>query len=62
LYRRLKARGVLVLSGHHFFPGLEQPSAHMQECLRVSYSQPPANVRAGINAIADEVRRAFAGG
>jgi len=21
LYRRLKARGVLVLSGHHFFPG-----------------------------------------
>jgi len=61
LYRRLKARGVLVLSGHHFFPGLERPWAHARECLRVSYAQPPGNVLAGIEAIAEEVRRAFAG-
>jgi valine--pyruvate aminotransferase len=61
LYRRLKARGVLVLSGHHFFPGLEQPYAHTQECLRINYSQPPDSVRAGIAAIAEEVRRAFEG-
>ena len=60
LYRRLKARGVLVLSGHHFFPGLDQLESHAQECLRVNYSQPAANVRAGIDAIAQEVRRAFA--
>ena len=61
LYRRLKARGVLVLSGHHFFPGLDQLESHAQECLRINYSQPAANVRAGIDAIAQEVRRAFAG-
>jgi valine--pyruvate aminotransferase len=52
---------VLVLSGHHFFPGLEQPYAHTHECLRINYSQPPESVRAGIAAIAEEVRRAFEG-
>jgi valine--pyruvate aminotransferase len=61
LYRRLKARGVLVLSGHHFFPGLEEPWAHADECLRVSYAQAPEAVEAGIRAIAEEVRRAYGG-
>jgi valine--pyruvate aminotransferase len=59
LYRRLKARGVLVLSGHYFFPGLEHAGRHTHECLRVNYAQPPENVRAGIAIIAEEVRRAF---
>jgi valine--pyruvate aminotransferase len=59
LYQRLKQRGVFVLSGHHFFPGLEESWSHAQECLRINYSQPRENVRAGIRAIADEVRRAF---
>ncbi|HVN41908.1 MAG TPA: valine--pyruvate transaminase [Steroidobacteraceae bacterium] len=59
LYRRLKARGVLVLSGHHFFPGLDRPWPHSRECLRVSYAQPAEQVRAGLEAIAEEVRRAF---
>lgn len=60
LYRRLKARGVLVLSGHHFFPGLEAPWQHQHECLRVSYAQPAAQVRAGMAIIAEEIRRAYA--
>jgi valine--pyruvate aminotransferase len=60
IYRRLKQRDVLVLSGHHFFPGLAQQSAHRHECLRLSYAQPLANVRAGIAILADEVRRAYA--
>ncbi|KAB2856467.1 MAG: valine--pyruvate transaminase, partial [Bauldia sp.] len=38
LYRRLKARGTLVLSGHHFFPGLEEDWPHRHECLRISYA------------------------
>lgn len=59
LYRRLKARGVLVLSGHHFFPGLADDWPHRDECLRVNYSQPPANVAAGVRIIGEEVRRAF---
>jgi len=60
LYRRLKARGVLVLSGHHFFPGLEQPWPHRDECLRINCSQAPEAVRAGIRLIAEEARRAYA--
>jgi valine--pyruvate aminotransferase len=59
LYLRLKARGVLVLSGHHFFPGLEQAWAHTDECLRINCSQAPGDVQAGIRAIAEEVRRAY---
>jgi valine--pyruvate aminotransferase len=59
LYQRLKARGVLVLSGHHFFPGLDQPWVHRDECLRINCTQAPDSVRAGIQLIADEVRRAY---
>jgi len=60
LYLRLKARGVLVLSGHHFFPGLADSWPHRNECLRINCSQDPASVRAGIRLIAEEARRAFA--
>jgi len=59
LYQRLKKRGVFVLSGHHFFPGLDEPWPHAHECLRINYSQARDSVRAGIAAIAEEVRRAF---
>jgi valine--pyruvate aminotransferase len=59
LYLRLKARDVLILSGHHFFPGLSEPWAHRDECIRVTYSQDSASVRKGIAIIAEEVRRAF---
>ena len=59
LYRRLKARGVLVLSGHHFFPGLEEPWTHRDECLRISVAQSPDDVRKGIRLIAEEVRCAY---
>ena len=59
LYQRLKARGVLVVSGEHFFPGLSAPWSHRQECIRVSYAQDPLIVKKGIEVIAEEVRRAF---
>ena len=38
LYRRLKQRGVLVIAGHHFFPGLEEDWRHKHECIRITYS------------------------
>lgn len=53
-------RDVLVLSGHHFFPGLEEPWPHRDECLRINCSQAPDSVHAGIRLMADEVRRACA--
>ena len=59
LYRRIKARGVLVLSGHHFFPGLAGDWRHRRECLRMNYSQAPQSVAAGVRVIAEEVRRAL---
>jgi valine--pyruvate aminotransferase len=58
LYRRLKARGVLVLPGHHFFPGLAEEWAHRHECIRISYTQQPEIVRAGITILGEEVRQA----
>jgi valine--pyruvate aminotransferase len=61
LYRRLKRRGVYVLSGHHFFPGLPDATPHRHECLRLSYAQPVERVRAGITILAEEVNRAYAG-
>jgi valine--pyruvate aminotransferase len=62
LYRRLKQRDVLVLSGHHFFPGAQGDDPHQRECVRLSYAQPPESVRAGIRVLAEELRRAYEGG
>jgi valine--pyruvate aminotransferase len=59
IYERLKARRVMVLSGHHFFPGLGEPWPHSEECLRISYTQSPEVFRHGVQIVAEEVRRAF---
>jgi|TARA_B100001079_G_scaffold271700_1_gene290478 valine--pyruvate aminotransferase len=61
LYQRLKTRGVLVIAGEHFFPGIDQPWRHRHECIRVTYSQDEASVQKGITIIADEVRKAYSG-
>lgn len=56
LYERLKARGVLVVSGHYFFPGLPGDDwRHRHECLRITYSQDDDQVAKGLSVIADEV-------
>lgn len=59
LYQRLKARGVLVVSGHHFFPGLADEWRHCHECIRVTYCQDQSLVERGAAIIADEVRQVF---
>jgi len=38
LYQRLKSEGVVVVAGHHFFPGLEGDWTHRHECLRISFA------------------------
>jgi valine--pyruvate aminotransferase len=60
LYQRLKDRGVIIVPGHYFFPGLQDDWDHRHECIRVSYAQDDATVQAGITIIAEEARRAFA--
>ena len=62
LYRRLKARGVLVVSGHYFFPGLNDNWGHRHECLRVNYAQDIDTVQRGFHIIGEEVKRAYAHG
>ena len=58
LYQRLKDRGVLVLSGHYFFPGIRKDEwRHQHECIRVSYAMDDRIVDEGIRIIADEVRQ-----
>ncbi len=51
LYQRLKKHGVLVVSGHYFFPGLNQDWQHSNECVRLTYSQDDETVRKGIAII-----------
>ncbi|MCO6449757.1 MAG: valine--pyruvate transaminase [Caldilineales bacterium] len=62
LYERLKARGVIIVPGHHFFPGLNEEWRHKQECIRMSYAQEDAVVHDGIRIIAQEVRAAYGAG
>jgi len=56
LYERLKQRGVLVVPGHYFFPGLADDWRHREECLRMNYAPDDDAVRRGIRLIAEEVR------
>ena len=63
LYERLKARGVIVVSGHHFFPGLEDDAwPHKHECIRISYADDWSRIERGLAIIVEEVRRACDGG
>ncbi len=62
LYERLKARGVLVVPGHHFAIGSAEAERHASECIRVSFAMEDAVVEEGIAILADEVARVYAGG
>ena len=57
LYERLKARRVLIVPGHYFFPGLPGEWRHTEECIRMNYAQDDAIVREGLEIIGDELRR-----
>ena len=63
LYERLKARNVIVVSGQHFFPGLEDDDwPHKHECIRISYADDWSRIERGLAVIVEEVRRACDGG
>lgn len=59
LYERLKKRGVVVVPGNYFFPGLQEDWRHTQECIRVSYAQSEEVVQKGISIIGDEIRKCY---
>ncbi len=64
-YQQLHDDGVVVLSGHHFFPGLEddpaQPWQHRHECLRVSFAGEEAEVIRGLEIIASHAHQLYDG-
>jgi valine--pyruvate aminotransferase len=60
LYERLKNKGVLIISGHFFFPGMEDDEwQHKHECIRLNYSQKNEQVQKGIKIIAEEIKSLY---
>lgn len=59
LYQRLKQRGVLMVPGHYFFPGLTDPWPHSNQCMRMNYVPQPEHIEAGVKILAEEIERAW---
>ncbi|AVF36445.1 valine--pyruvate transaminase [Rahnella sikkimica] len=60
LYQRLKQRGVLMVPGDYFFPGLEHPWAHTHQCMRMNYVPDAEQIERGVKILAEEVEKAHA--
>jgi len=59
LYKRVKEKGLLIVSGHYFFPGLDQSWPHTQECIRLNYAQDDV-VRRGVDILAEVINELYA--
>lgn len=59
LYRRLKARGVLIVPGEYFFIGQEDDWEHAHQCVRMNYVQSDEMIFKGIEVIAEEIEKAY---
>ncbi|MGD8173482.1 valine--pyruvate transaminase [Vibrio sp. TRT 21S02] len=59
LYKRLKARGVLIVPGEYFFIGQEDDWAHAHQCLRMNYVQDDEMMQKGIKIITEEIEKAY---
>ena len=55
LYERLKQRGVLVVSGHYFFPGIKDGWIHKHQCLRITFTRDNKTVERGLSILAEEI-------
>ncbi len=59
LYKILKKKGVIVVSGHYFFPGLSQQWPHTNECIRLNYAQSETVLVRAIDIIADTINALY---
>ncbi|MEK6308377.1 MAG: valine--pyruvate transaminase [Pantoea dispersa] len=59
LYQRLKARGVLMVPGHFFFPGLEQAWPHTHQCMRMNYVPDSDKIERAVQILAEELDNAW---
>lgn len=62
LYQRLKQRGVLMVPGDYFFPGLEHSWPHTHQCMRMNYVPDAEQIERGVKILAEEVEKAHAEG
>jgi len=57
LYERLKRRGVLVVPGSYFFPGLQEEWEHTGQCIRLTYGvAETSEIQRGLDILAEEVK------
>ncbi|MEE9334770.1 MAG: valine--pyruvate transaminase [Granulosicoccaceae bacterium] len=56
LYNRLKKKGVIVVPGHYFFPGIDNSWAHKHQCIRVNIAGFGDELQQGMSLIADEIK------
>ena len=59
LYQRLKARGVLMVPGHFFFPGLEHEWPHTHQCMRMNYVPDAEKIERAVQILAEELEAAL---
>ncbi|MGD8107160.1 valine--pyruvate transaminase [Pantoea sp. FN0302] len=59
LYQRLKQRGVLMVPGHFFFPGLAHDWPHMHQCMRMNYVPDGEKIERAVKILAEEMDRAW---
>ncbi|MDR6352382.1 valine--pyruvate transaminase [Pantoea sp. SORGH_AS_0659] len=59
LYQRLKARVVLMVPGHFFFPGLEHEWPHTHQCMRMNYVPDAEKIERAVQILAEELEAAF---
>lgn len=59
LYHRLKARGVLMVPGHFFFPGLQDEWAHTHQCMRMNYVPDNAEIERAVIILAEELDKLY---
>ena len=50
---------MVVVSGHHFFPGLDGDDwPHKHECIRISYADDWSRIERGLSIVVEEIHRA----
>lgn len=51
IYEEAKSKGLFIIPGDWFFPGLEEKFSHNHECIRLTYSRNISEVRLGLKIL-----------
>lgn len=61
LYQQLKQQGVIVVPGNPFFPGLQEPWPHTQQCIRISLTASDEEIVTALQRLAQVVQQVYQG-